>query len=146
MDDRNKTFRDLNPSTSVSNIVNPSASKPKLKFPIIIAIIIGTIILLVNVSFGYYLYKQQSLKQIACTMEAKICPDGTSVGRSGPKCEFAPCPVVQKPTPTEANQNQATCTSDADCKKGLKCITVGPIVANQPVKKVCSQEGVVSPL
>lgn len=29
---------------------------------------------------------------IACTMEAKICPDGSSVGRAGPKCEFAPCP------------------------------------------------------
>lgn len=29
---------------------------------------------------------------VSCTMEAKICPDGTSVGRSGPKCEFAPCP------------------------------------------------------
>lgn len=28
----------------------------------------------------------------ACTMEAKICPDGSSVGRSGPNCEFAPCP------------------------------------------------------
>lgn len=27
-----------------------------------------------------------------CTMEAKICPDGTAVGRSGPNCEFAPCP------------------------------------------------------
>ena len=30
--------------------------------------------------------------QVACTMEAKLCPDGSSVGRSGPKCEFAPCP------------------------------------------------------
>lgn len=29
----------------------------------------------------------------ACTMEAKICPDGSSVGRSGPNCEFAPCPT-----------------------------------------------------
>lgn len=28
---------------------------------------------------------------VACTMEAKICPDGSSVGRSGPNCEFAPC-------------------------------------------------------
>ena len=28
----------------------------------------------------------------ACTLEAKICPDGSSVGRSGPNCEFAPCP------------------------------------------------------
>ena len=26
---------------------------------------------------------------IACTMDAKLCPDGvTYVGRSGPKCEF----------------------------------------------------------
>jgi len=30
--------------------------------------------------------------QKACTMEAKICPDGTAVGRTGPNCEFAPCP------------------------------------------------------
>ena len=29
---------------------------------------------------------------MACTMEAKLCPDGSSVGRSGPKCEFAACP------------------------------------------------------
>ncbi len=30
--------------------------------------------------------------QPACTLEAKICPDGSSVGRSGPYCDFAPCP------------------------------------------------------
>lgn len=29
---------------------------------------------------------------VACTMEARICPDGTAVGRQGPNCEFAPCP------------------------------------------------------
>lgn len=27
----------------------------------------------------------------ACTEEAKICPDGSAVGRIGPNCEFAPC-------------------------------------------------------
>jgi hypothetical protein len=31
--------------------------------------------------------------QKACTQEAKICPDGSSVGRTGPNCEFAPCPT-----------------------------------------------------
>ena len=31
-------------------------------------------------------------KPTACTMDAKICPDGTAVGRTGPNCEFAPCP------------------------------------------------------
>lgn len=37
-----------------------------------------------------FFYKNQVS---ACTMEAKICPDGSAVGRSGPKCEFAPCPT-----------------------------------------------------
>ena len=32
---------------------------------------------------------------IACSSEAKICPDGSSVGRQGPNCEFAQCPNVQ---------------------------------------------------
>lgn len=29
---------------------------------------------------------------VACTMDAKICPDGSAVGRVPPDCEFAPCP------------------------------------------------------
>jgi hypothetical protein len=29
---------------------------------------------------------------VACTMDAKVCPDGSAVGRQGPNCEFAPCP------------------------------------------------------
>ncbi|MDD5527604.1 MAG: hypothetical protein PHO56_01340 [Patescibacteria group bacterium] len=36
-------------------------------------------------------------KPVACTMEAKFCPDGSAVGRTGPNCEFAACPSV---TPT----------------------------------------------
>lgn len=42
---------------------------------------------------------KNTTKQIACTMEAKLCPNGTSVGRTGPKCEFAACPT-STPTPT----------------------------------------------
>lgn len=30
--------------------------------------------------------------QKACTQEAKLCPDGSYVERTGPNCEFAPCP------------------------------------------------------
>lgn len=29
---------------------------------------------------------------VMCTMEARQCPDGSYVGRQGPKCEFAKCP------------------------------------------------------
>ena len=31
-----------------------------------------------------------------CTAEAKICPDGSAVGRSGPNCEFEECPELIK--------------------------------------------------
>jgi|GEM_PF-3541662 len=30
----------------------------------------------------------------ACTTEAKVCPDGTVVGRTGEQCQFAECPPV----------------------------------------------------
>jgi len=34
-------------------------------------------------------------KPIACTQEAKLCSDGSYVGRVSPKCEFAPCPQTE---------------------------------------------------
>ncbi len=32
--------------------------------------------------------------EMACTEEAKLCSDGTAVGRTGPNCEFAECPTI----------------------------------------------------
>lgn len=59
--------------------------------PKILTIIFGIVLLgLITVSAFSFFQKQQ--EQISCTMEAKICPDGSAVGRSGPNCEFAPCP------------------------------------------------------
>ena len=37
------------------------------------------------------LERTRGVPAVACTMEAKMCPDGTSVGRAGPQCAFAPC-------------------------------------------------------
>ncbi|HCR35909.1 hypothetical protein A2130_00085 [Candidatus Woesebacteria bacterium GWC2_33_12] len=37
-------------------------------------------------------FKFTGSEPVSCTKEAKLCPDGTSVGRTGPNCEFAPCP------------------------------------------------------
>lgn len=34
----------------------------------------------------------------ACTAEAMICPDGSAVGRTGPNCEFSPCPTGTTPS------------------------------------------------
>lgn len=44
---------------------------------------------------AYYFFYQKTQKQVACTMEAKICPDGSAVGRIGPNCEFAACPDLK---------------------------------------------------
>lgn len=59
---------------------------------------------------------------VACTADAKICPDGSSVGRVGPDCEFAPCPQVKPGTCRDiANElkekiAQANyCNTDSDC-------------------------------
>lgn len=35
----------------------------------------------------------------ACTQEAKICPDGSTVARVAPSCEFAACPSVTTTIP-----------------------------------------------
>ncbi|HLP86276.1 MAG TPA: hypothetical protein VK153_00135 [Candidatus Paceibacterota bacterium] len=39
---------------------------------------------------------------VACTMDAKLCPDGSYVGRVGPNCEFAKCPEPRE-VKTRAN-------------------------------------------
>lgn len=36
--------------------------------------------------------KPSNEEPVICTMEAKECPDGSFVGRKGPKCEFTRCP------------------------------------------------------
>ncbi|MCX6730892.1 MAG: hypothetical protein NTZ55_03520 [Candidatus Roizmanbacteria bacterium] len=37
---------------------------------------------------------------VACTLEARMCPDGTSVGRIAPDCEFEQCPEIKTITNT----------------------------------------------
>ena len=32
---------------------------------------------------------------VACTEEAKMCPNGSAVGRTGPDCSFAECPLPE---------------------------------------------------
>jgi hypothetical protein len=56
------------------------------------------IVLIVLIGVGGFFYRNVKEKpgmvaqQPACTLEAKLCPDGTSVGRQGPSCAFAVCP------------------------------------------------------
>ena len=54
--------------------------------------LIAAIILLAAVGAFFVIQNKNGSGQVACTMEAKMCPDGSAVGRQGPNCEFAPCP------------------------------------------------------
>ena len=58
--------------------------------------LIAFLIIIVSSTIMYLISGYPKTNPAGCTMEAKICPDGSSVGRIGPNCEFAPCPAVKK--------------------------------------------------
>lgn len=73
-----------------------------------IIIIVAVAIVAFGGVFAYQYFvmlkeKNQQQRLTVCMQEAKVCPDGSSVGRTGPNCEFAPCPSPN------INDNKATC-------------------------------------
>ncbi len=55
----------------------------------------------------------------ACTEEAKLCPDGSGVGRTGPNCEFAPCPGEGQ---GEGCSSKIDCVP-AECCHATSCVS-----------------------
>ncbi|MES2225438.1 MAG: hypothetical protein V4480_01335 [Patescibacteria group bacterium] len=61
----------------------------------------GLAVLLLIIGIAGFLYRNTleaptrgtNSQAMACTAEAKVCPDGSSVGRTGPSCAFAACPL-----------------------------------------------------
>lgn len=59
--------------------------------------LIAGVVLIIVVGVGAFMYRNMMERptpggeQVACTMEARLCPDGSAVGRQGPHCEFAAC-------------------------------------------------------
>lgn len=61
------------------------------------------LILLLGVAGFFYRNVMESAgtpEPVACTMDAKVCPDGSAVGRTGPSCAFAACPLGNAEYPT----------------------------------------------
>lgn len=80
--------------------------------PILLALL--ALVVVGGAAYDYVQFHQNSAPQaVACTQEAKICPDGSSVGRTGPNCAFAACPQTQSATSSgqpasKTNVTQAT--------------------------------------
>lgn len=83
-------------------------------------------------------------QQTACTQEAKQCPDGSYVGRTGQDCRFAPCPSGPTVPPTVLDCN---CPGDR-CPGGYTCIQKcgPPVVRNDepPPGYYCELDAVAS--
>jgi len=76
-----------------------------MKVKILIILII--LVVLAGVWLGLRFFIGESpAEPIVCTMDAKLCPDGSYVARIPPKCDFAACPkedLIQIETP-KANE------------------------------------------
>ncbi len=66
--------------------------KGKLYVFILSVVLLAVIVYAASVVFLNLWPFQQKMTPVDCTAEAKVCPDGTAVGRVPPSCEFAPCP------------------------------------------------------
>lgn len=97
--------------------------------------VVTIVVLVVLVLAGaMYVQSQRSIDDtpspddddVACTEEAMQCPDGSYVGRTGPDCEFAPCPTplgIPAPTPID----KVVCTEEAMlCPDGSYVGRTGP--------------------
>ncbi len=109
------------------------------------SVLVGLVILIV--AGGYVAWAQPAgmptvPQGVACTMEAKLCPDGSYVGRSGPKCEFTACPSTSIPMGATADLTlQVGGTASAF---GVS-ITVGKVLEDSrcPIDVQCIQAGTV---
>jgi len=107
-------------------------------------IFISAVVLVLGAGIFFWSgFNKNSLKNnlpVACTMDAKLCSDGSAVGRTGPNCEFAKCPdVTDIPYNTsdlvlgvgengKAGDLKITLNSvmqDSRCPSGVQCIWAG---------------------
>ncbi len=54
------------------------------------------ILLMIAILFFAGCVSNSNQPPVECTLDAKICPNGSAVGRVPPACEFAPCPPADE--------------------------------------------------
>lgn len=92
------------------------------------------VIILLAVTYVAYLF-------LSGGMKPRIYPAPSPVVTAEPVSSASPG-LTATPGAAEA---ESSCNSDSDCKQSESCKVVGPIIANQPLKKVCVPEDQVVP-
>ncbi len=71
------------------------------------------IIVLLIIAGGIFWWQKDNINNLffgespkACTQEAKLCPDGSYVSRTGPDCEFAACPEATDTSNWQTYRNE----------------------------------------
>ena len=59
---------------------------------------------------------------VACTMDAKICPDGTAVGRIPPDCRYAACPDESNSVCVDDETKNALCPDGVTTYLSKNCV------------------------
>ncbi len=110
---------------------------PEKKSGLALPLLLLSFFILLIFAFGA-LYFKNSIEihapARACTLEARLCPDGTTVGRGGPNCEFPSCPPIQ---PTVINTNQPTVEPTPTASFSANCCTRGQLSQGYQCQKNC---------
>lgn len=78
---------------------------------------------LVTFAAAYFSFLSDShgVRQRACTEEAKVCPGGATVARTGPNCEFTPCPNNALPDHPGLTEEPIVIPDEPGTKDGVMC-------------------------
>ncbi len=103
-----------------------------MKMTKVIVTFLGLIVVIIGIVFIATKSKTQTVfpapqpQPVACTQEAKQCPDGSYVGRTGPQCQFSACPIGSVTTPPQPISSTSGITGIVSL--GPTC----PVMRNQP--------------
>lgn len=82
--------------------------------------------------------RNESSQPAACTMDARLCPDGSYVGRVPPSCEFAACPGIETSGTIEARIDQGSSALE------VKVVPLAVVEDSRcPIDAICIQAGTV---
>jgi len=97
-------------------------------------LIVFAVLLVVAVGASAFVASKKDLDEqtpLACSLEAKVCPDGSAVSRTGPSCEFAKCPQVKE-------QEEIEKTEVSKAKGTLEGVmTIGPVCPVERIDTPC---------